>query len=197
MLEAYSLIGCLGSPFFHVTGMVGHIGTCIASGTLSFYFTASIRKNIQMIEKWKAPVRSQPLPFYCTNEWPGYGKYDLSSFKKFTVAGPCDPAVWSDLKNWRDLYSHVYGLTESTSPERSSRWIEGTVDLRRSIALEFHPSHEAKIMDLSDPEKNSPWRGRGVAIKGPGIISDIGITWRNRSCIRQGWLFTGMWYNGW
>jgi long-chain acyl-CoA synthetase len=188
------------APFFHVTGMVGHIGTCIASGTpLILFYRFDPKTTFQMIEKWKATCTIGAFTvFIALMNDSDIGKYDLSSFKKvFSGGAPVVPAVVERFEKLTGTYIHnVYGLTESTSPATLvPLGLRAPVDPSTgAIAIGVPiPNHEAKIMDLNDPEKELPPGEVGeLAIKGPGIISGY---WNNPEetahAIRQGWLFTG------
>jgi long-chain acyl-CoA synthetase len=188
------------APFFHVTGMVGHIGTCIASGTpLILFYRFDPKTTFQMIEKRKATCTIAAITvFIALMNDPDIGKYNLSSFKKVYSGGaPVIPAVVERFEKLTGTYIHnVYGLTESTSPATlvplGSRAPVDPSTGAIAIGVPI-PSHEAKIMDLSEPEKELPPGEVGeLAIKGPGIISGY---WNKPEetthAIRQGWLFTG------
>jgi long-chain acyl-CoA synthetase len=188
------------APFFHVTGMVGHIGTCIASGTpLILFYRFDPKTTFQMIEKWKATCTIGAITvFIALMNDPDIGKYNLSSFKKVYSGGaPVIPSVVERFEKLTGIYIHnVYGLTESTSPATLvPLGLRAPIDpLTGAIAIGVPiPNHEAKIMDLGDPEKELPPGEIGeLAIKGPGIISGY---WNKPEetahAIRQGWLFTG------
>jgi long-chain acyl-CoA synthetase len=188
------------APFFHVTGMVGHIGTCIASGTpLILFYRFDPRTAFQMIEKWKATCTIAAITvFIALMNDPEIGKYDLSSFRKVYSGGaPVVPAVVERFEKLTGTYIHnVYGLTESTSPATlvplGSRAPVDPSTGAIAIGVPI-PSHEAKIMDLSDPGKELlPGEVGELAVKGPGIIPGY---WNKPEetahAIRQGWLFTG------
>jgi long-chain acyl-CoA synthetase len=188
------------APFFHVTGMVGHIGTCIASGTpLVLFYRFDPKTTFQMIEKWKVTCTIAAITvFIALMNDPEIGKYDLSSFRKVYSGGaPVIPAVVERFEKLTGTYIHnVYGLTESTSPATlvplGSRAPVDPSTGAIAIGVPI-PSHEAKIMDLSDPEKELPPGEVGeLAVKGPGIIPGY---WNKPDetahAIRQGWLFTG------
>jgi long-chain acyl-CoA synthetase len=198
------------APLFHVTGMVGHIGTCIASGTpLVLFYRFDPKITFQMIERWKATCTIGAITvFIALMNDPEIGKYNLSSFRKVYSGGaPVIPAVVERFEKLTGTYIHnVYGLTESTSPATlvplGSR---APVDASTgAIAIGVPiPGHDAKIMDLSDPEKELPPGEVGeLAIKGPGIIPGY---WNKPEetahAIRHGWLFTGdvgtMDHKGW
>jgi long-chain acyl-CoA synthetase len=198
------------APFFHVTGMVGHIGTCIASGTpLILFYRFDPTTTFQMIEKWKATCTIGAITvFIAMMNDPDIGKYNLSSFRKVYSGGaPVIPAVVERFEKITGTYIHnVYGLTESTSPATlvplgSKAPIDPSTG---AIAIGVPiPSHEAKIMDLTNPEKELPPGEVGeLAVKGPGIIPGY---WNKPEetahAIRHGWLFTGdvgtMDDNGW
>jgi len=188
------------APFFHVTGMVGHIGTCIASGTpLILYYRFDPKTTFQMIEKWKATCTIGAITvFIALMNDPEIGKYNLSSFRKVYSGGaPVIPAVVERFEKLTGTYIHnVYGLTESTSPATLvPLGMRAPVDPSTgAIAIGVPiPSHDAKIMDLSDPEKELPPGEVGeLAIRGPGIVPGY---WNKPEetahAIRQGWLFTG------
>jgi long-chain acyl-CoA synthetase len=188
------------APFFHVTGMVGHIGTCIASGTpLVLYYRFDTQTTFQMIERWKATCTIGAITvFIALMNDPEIGKYDLSSFRKVYSGGaPVIPAVVERFEKLTGTYIHnVYGLTETTSPATLvPLGLRAPVDpATGAIAIGVPiPSHEAKIMDLSHPEKELPPGEVGeLAVKGPGIVPGY---WNKPEetahAIRQGWLFTG------
>jgi long-chain acyl-CoA synthetase len=188
------------APFFHVTGMVGHIGTCIASGTpLLLFYRFDPKTTFQMIERWKATCTIGAITvFIALMNDPEIGKYNLSSFRKVYSGGaPVIPAVVERFEKLTGTYIHnVYGLTESTSPATLvPLGLRAPVDPSTgAIAIGVPiPGHDAKIMDLSDLEKELPPGEVGeLAIRGPGIIPGY---WNKPEetahAIRQGWLFTG------
>jgi long-chain acyl-CoA synthetase len=188
------------APFFHVTGMVGHIGTCIASGTpLVLYYRFDPKTTFQMIERWKATCTIGAITvFIALMNDPEIGKYDLSSFQKVYSGGaPVIPAVVERFEKLTGTYIHnVYGLTETTSPATLvPLGLRAPVDpATGAIAIGVPiPSHEAKIADLSDPQKELPPGEVGeLAVKGPGVVPGY---WNKPEetahAIRQGWLFTG------
>ena len=188
------------APFFHVTGMVGHIGTCIASGTpLILFYRFDPKTTFQMIEKWKATCTIGAITvFIALMNDPEIGKYDLSSFRKVYSGGaPVIPAVVERFEKLTGTYIHnVYGLTETTSPATLvPLGLRAPIDPSTgAIAIGVPiPSHEAKIVDLSDPQKELPPGEIGeLAVKGPGIVPGY---WNKPEetahAIRQGWLFTG------
>ncbi len=188
------------APLFHVTGMVGHIGTCIASGTpLILFYRFDPKTTFQMIERWKATCTIGAITvFIALMNDPEIGRYDLSSLQKVYSGGaPVIPAVVERFEKLTGTYIHnVYGLTESTSPATLvPLGLRAPVDPSTgAIAIGVPiPGHEAKIMDLSDPEKElSPGEVGELVIKGPGVI--LGY-WNKPEetahAIRQGWLFTG------
>ena len=198
------------APFFHVTGMVGHIGTCIASGTpLILFYRFDPKTTFQMIEKWKATCTIAAITvFIALMNDPDIGKYDLSSFRKVYSGGaPVIPAVVERFEKLTGTYIHnVYGLTESTSPATLVPFgTRAPVDPSTgAIAIGVPtPGHDAKIMDLSNPEKELPPGEVGeLTLKGPGIVAGY---WNKPDetahAIRQGWLFTGdvgtMDHKGW
>jgi long-chain acyl-CoA synthetase len=188
------------APFFHVTGMVGHIGTCIASGTpLILFYRFDPKTTFQMIERWKATCTIGAITvFIALMNDPDIGKYDLSSFRKVYSGGaPVIPAIVERFEKLTGTYIHnVYGLTESTSPATLvPLGMRAPVDPSTgAIAIGVPiPSHEAKIMDLANPEKELlPGEVGELVIRGPGIVPGY---WNKPEetahAIRQGWLFTG------
>jgi len=188
------------APLFHVTGMVGHIGTCIASGTpLVLFYRFDPKTTFQMIERWKVTCTIGAITVFIAlmNDLE-IGKYNLSTFRKVYSGGaPVIPAVVDRFEKLTGTYIHnVYGLTESTSPATlvplGSRAPVDPSTGAIAIGVPI-PGHDAKTMDLSDPEKELPPGEVGeLAIKGPGIIPGY---WNKPEetahAIRQGWLFTG------
>jgi len=188
------------APFFHVTGMVGHIGTCVASGTpLVLFYRFDPKTTFQMIERWKATCTIGAITvFIALMNDPEIGKYDLSSFRKVYSGGaPVIPAVVERFEELTGTYIHnVYGLTETTSPATLvPLGLRAPIDPSTgAIAIGVPiPSHEAKIVDLSDGQKELPAGEVGeLAVKGPGIVPGY---WNKPEetahAIRQGWLLTG------
>lgn len=188
------------APLFHVTGMVGHIGASVSSGgSLVLFYRFDPRTALQMIERWKATCTIGAITvFIALMNDPEIGKVDLSSLQKVYSGGaPVIPAVVERFEKLTGTYIHnVYGLTESTSPATLvPLGLRAPVDSSTgAIAIGVPiPGHEAKIMDLSDPEKELPPGEVGeLAIRGPGIIPGY---WNKPEetahAIRQGWLFTG------
>lgn len=188
------------APFFHVTGMVGHIGACVASGTpLILYYRFDPRTTLQMIEQWKATCTVGAITvFIALMNDPDIEKYDLSSFRKVYSGGaPVIPAVVERFEKLTGAYIHnVYGLTESTSPATLvPLGLRAPVDPSTgAIAIGVPiPGHDAKITDMNSPEKELPPGEIGeLAVRGPGIVPGY---WNKPEetahAIRQGWLFTG------
>lgn len=188
------------APLFHVTGMVGHIGACIASGTpLILFYRFDTKTAFQMIEKWKATCTIGAITvFIAMMNDPEIKKYDLRSLHKVYSGGaPVIPAIVEEFEKLTGTYIHnVYGLTETTSPATLvPLGMRAPVDPSTgaiSIGIPI-PSHEGKIMDLSDPEKELPPGEVGeLVFKGPGIVPGY---WNKPEetafAIREGWLFTG------
>lgn len=188
------------APLFHITGMIGHIGTCVASGApLILYYRFDPKTTFQMIERWKATCTIGAITvFIALMNDPEIGKYDFSSFRKVYSGGaPVIPAVVERFEKLTGTYIHnVYGLTESTSPATLvPLGLRAPVDPSTgAIAIGVPiPGHEAKITDIIDPEKELPPGEVGeLAIRGAGIISEY---WNKPEetahAIRDGWLFTG------
>jgi long-chain acyl-CoA synthetase len=188
------------APFFHVTGMIGHIGTSVASGaSLVLFYRFDPKTTFQMIERWRVTCTIGAITvFIAMMNDPEIGKYNLSSFRKVYSGGaPVIPAVVERFEKLTGTYIHnVYGLTESTSPTHLvPLGLRAPVDSSTgaiSIGVPI-PSHFAKIVDLEDPEKElSPGEVGELVVKGPGIIAGY---WKKPDetahAIRQGWLFTG------
>jgi long-chain acyl-CoA synthetase len=188
------------APLFHVTGMVGHIGANVSSGgSLVLFYRFDTRTALQMIERWRATCTIGAITvFIALMNDPEIVKFELSSLRKIYSGGaPVIPAVVERFEKLTGTYIHnVYGLTESTSPATLvPLGLRAPVDPSTgAIAIGVPiPGHEAKIMDLSDPEKELPSGELGeLAIRGPGIIPGY---WNKPEetahAIREGWLFTG------
>ncbi len=188
------------APLFHVTGMVGHIGACIASGTpLILFYRFDTKTAFQMIEKWKATCTIGAITvFIAMMNDPEIKNHDLSSFRKVYSGGaPVIPAVVEQFEKLTGTYIHnVYGLTETTSPATLvPLGMRAPVDPSTgaiSIGVPI-PSHEARVMDLSEPDKELPPGEVGeLVFKGPGIVPGY---WNKPQetayAIRGGWLYTG------
>lgn len=188
------------APLFHVTGMIGHIGASVASGSsLVLFYRFDPKIALQMIERWKATCTIGAITvFIALMNDPEIQKHDLTSLRKVYSGGaPVIPAVVERFEKQTGAYIHnVYGLTESTSPATLvPLGLRAPVDPSTgaiSIGVPI-PGHEAKIMDLNDPERELPPGEVGeLAIRGPGIIPGY---WNKPEetahAIRKGWLFTG------
>jgi long-chain acyl-CoA synthetase len=108
------------APFFHVTGMVGHIGASVSSGaSLVLFYRFDTKTALQMIERWKASCTIGAITvFIALMNDPEIERRDLSTFRKVYSGGaPVIPAVVERFEKLTGIYIHnVYGLTESTSP---------------------------------------------------------------------------------
>ncbi|MGQ9510187.1 MAG: class I adenylate-forming enzyme family protein, partial [Thermodesulfobacteriota bacterium] len=188
------------APLFHVTGMVGHIGACVASGTpLILFYRFDTKTAFQMIEKWKATCTIGAITvFIAMMNDPEIKKYNLSSFRKVYSGGaPVIPSVVKQFEDLTGTYIHnVYGLTETSSPVTLvPLGMRAPVDPSTgaiSIGIPI-PNHDAKIMDIENPEKELPPGEVGeLVFKGPGIVPGYWNKPQETSyAIRNGWLYTG------
>ena len=188
------------APLFHVTGMIGHIGACVASRMpLVLFYRFDTKAAFDMIEKWKPTCTIGAITvFIALMNDPEIANRDLSSLRKIYSGGaPVIPVVVSQFQERTGAYIHnVYGLTETTSPA-----LMVPLDLKApldpltgaiSIGVPI-PGTRVKIMDLEDPEKELPPGQVGeLAIQGPNIVPGY---WKKPGetahAIRKGWLFTG------
>jgi len=108
------------APFFHITGMVGHLAVGLLVGmpiVMSYRFDADA--TLELIERHGVTYSIGSITvFIALMNAPAAGHHDLSKFTKIVSGGaPIAPATVEAYENKMGAYIHnIYGLTETTSP---------------------------------------------------------------------------------
>jgi long-chain acyl-CoA synthetase len=108
------------APFFHLTGMVGHVAVGLLVGmriVMSYRFDADA--TLELIERHGVTYSIGSITvFIALMNAPEAGRHDLSRFTKIVSGGaPIAPATVEAYEQKMGAYIHnIYGLTETTSP---------------------------------------------------------------------------------
>jgi long-chain acyl-CoA synthetase len=108
------------APFFHITGMVGHVAAGLLVGmpiVMSYRFDADA--TLELIERHGVTFTIGSITvFIALMNAPAAGRHDLSKFTKIVSGGaPIAPATVEAYEQKMGAYIHnIYGLTETTSP---------------------------------------------------------------------------------
>jgi long-chain acyl-CoA synthetase len=108
------------APFFHITGMVGHVAVGLLVGmpiVMSYRFDADA--TLELIERHGVTYSIGSITvFIALMNAPAAGRHDLSKFTKIVSGGaPIAPATVEAYEQKMGAYIHnIYGLTETTSP---------------------------------------------------------------------------------
>jgi long-chain acyl-CoA synthetase len=108
------------APFFHITGMVGHLAVSLLVGmpiVMSYRFDADA--TLELIERHGVTFSIGSITvFIALMNAPAAGRHDLSTFTKIVSGGaPIAPATVEAYEQKMGAYIHnIYGLTETTSP---------------------------------------------------------------------------------
>jgi len=181
-------------PFFHVYGLstcmnLGlMIGACLV--LLPRFKTDDV---LRMIVKYRVSIFMGVQAMYVAiNNFPGIGKYDLSSIRIcISGAGPLHGEVqdrFEELTGGKLVEG--YGLSEA-SPVTHCTPIYGHRK-KGSIGLPF-PDTEVKIVDKETAQRELPVGEIGeLAVRGPQVMQGY---WKKpdetSQILRNGWLYTG------
>jgi long-chain acyl-CoA synthetase len=181
-------------PFFHVYGLstcmnLGlMIGACLV--LLPRFKTDDV---LRMIVKYRVTIFMGVQAMYVAiNNFPGIGKYDLSSIRIcISGAGPLHGEVqdrFEELSGGKLVEG--YGLSEA-SPVTHCTPIYGHRK-KGSIGLPF-PDTEVKIVDKETAQRELPVGEIGeLAVRGPQVMQGY---WKKpeetNQILRNGWLYTG------
>ena len=188
------------APFFHITGIVAHQAIAFHLGIpVVMYARFDVPETLRLIEKYRVTFTVASITVYIALlNHPQLKSYDVSGFTKaYSGGAPVSP---STVKKFTDemglMIYNVYGLTESCSPATITPLeMSGPVDEHTgalSVGL-VTPGHEARIVDLENPDIEMPIGDEGeLVLCGPGITDGY---WEKpqetANAIRDGRFFTG------
>jgi long-chain acyl-CoA synthetase len=219
--EAMSAWGDLGpgdvtvamAPLFHITGLVCHLATALASATpLLLMHRFEPGEFLRLVERWRGTYVIGPLTaFIALLEHPDFERRDLSSLTKVGSGGaPVYPATVERWERLTGTYVHnTYGLTETAAPshlvprgERAPVDPEsGALSIGRPIA-----DTESKIVLVDDERQAAPGEATPageeveaapgelgeIVTRGPAVTPGYwGRPEETAHAIRDGWLHTG------
>jgi long-chain acyl-CoA synthetase len=121
----YAGVGTRGSvlgvaPLFHITGLIGHIGVCLLSGSpliLAYRFEPQVVLDAIREHRPTFTIGSITV-FIALMNAPGFAREDFASFEWIYSGGaPIAPSTAEAFEKATGLPIHnAYGLTETTSP---------------------------------------------------------------------------------
>jgi long-chain acyl-CoA synthetase len=173
-----------GAPFFHITGLIGHIGVAMlvaAPMVVSYRFHApTINK---LAERHRCTFTVMAITAYTAmmND-PSIRFCDLSSLSTcYSGGAPIAPSVVERFQREAGPYIHnIYGLTETTSPSHAVPF--GTkapvdpVSGALSIGVPIFGTVSRVVNDAGEDVR--PGEIGEIAIRGPQVVPGY---WRNKS----------------
>ena len=186
------------APFFHITGLVGHVTTALVSGAALVVlgrFSAELAVSEAFRHRATFSVGAITA-FQAMMESPATDPAMLQSLTKiYSGGGPVPPALTAAFERSFGTYVHpIYGLTESTSPAiiTPSR-ARAPVDPATGALAIGVPVYNTLVKIVDDDGRETPVGTAGeILIRGPQVIDGY---WNNlkesANAIRDGWLQTG------
>lgn len=188
------------APFFHVTGISGHIALSFhARAPLVIFHRFDLGDMLRLMEKYQVSFTVAAITVYTAMmNYPKLHAFDLSAFKKAISGGaPVSEGTVEKMKSVLGFYIHnVYGMTETSAPVTFvPLGMKSPVDAKSgalSVGLTA-PEHQIRIVDLKDANLDvSPGEEGELAVKGPLVVSGY---WNKpeetANAIRNGWMLTG------
>jgi long-chain acyl-CoA synthetase len=186
------------APFFHITGLVGHVTTALVSGAALVVlgrFSAEVAVTQACRHRATFSVGAITA-FQAMMDSPATDAAMLQSLTKiYSGGGPVPPALTAAFERSFGTYVHpIYGLTESTSPAISTpSHARAPVDPATGALAIGVPVYNTVVKIVDDDGRETPVGAVGeIAIRGPQVIDGY---WNNpeesANAIREGWLYTG------
>jgi len=188
------------APLFHITGIVAHLAIAFHLGIpIVLLARFDVQETLRHIEKCGVTFTVASITVYIAMlNHPQLKGFDLSRLKKaYSGGAPVSPSTAKKFTEDMGLMIYnVYGLTESCSPATiTPLGMEGPVDEHTgalSVGL-VTPGHEARIVDLENPDIEMPIGEEGeLVLSGPGITDGY---WEKpqetANAIKNGRFFTG------
>ncbi len=187
------------APFFHVTGLIGHIAVSALVGMpLIMFYRFDPAETLRLIEKWHATFTVGAITvFIALMNHPDIKTRDLSSLKKVYSGGaPIPPATVENFQAATGTYIHnIYGLTETTSPSHGvPLGVQAPVDPDTgalSVGIPI-PNTICRILDIATGKDLPPGEVGELITQGPEVVAGY---WQKpeetSNAIRDGYLYTG------
>jgi len=181
-------------PLFHVYGMTLCMNSGIFRGACLILLPRFKKEEVLDVIKNEKPTYFPGVPtmYIALNSHPGVEKYGINSIKVCHSGGASMPLelIQEFEQKIGTKIIEAYGLSES-SPGAIGQTLTG---LRKqgSVGIPL-PATEAKIVDLTNPEKVVPRGESGeLVIKGPQVMKGYwNMPDETKETLNDGWLFTG------
>jgi long-chain acyl-CoA synthetase len=177
----YAGVGTGGSvlgvaPLFHITGLIGHIGVCLLSGSalvLAYRFEPQV--VLDAIREHRPTFTIGAITvFIALMNAPGFDREDFTSFEFIYSGGAAiAPSVAEAFEKATGLPIHnAYGLTETTSPMTlTPRGVASPVDQTSGAFSVGCPVNNTVVRILDEDGNPVPLGEVGeICAKGPQIV---------------------------
>ena len=187
------------APFFHITGLIAHLGVASLAGMpIIMFYRFDPAETLRLIEKWRGSFTVAAITvFIALLNHPDIKTRDLSSLKKaFSGGAPVSPAIVEHFQELTGVYIHnIYGLTETTSPSHAvPLGAHAPVDTDSgalSVGVPI-PNTICRVLDVATGQDLPPGEVGELITKGPEVVAGY---WEKpeetANAIRDGYLYTG------
>jgi len=187
------------APFFHITGLIAHIGVAALAGLpIIMFYRFDPAEMLRLTEKWHGTFTVASITvFIALMNSPDIKSRDTSSMKKlFSGGAPVSPSVVENFQAITGAYIHnIYGLTETTSPSHATPMGgRAPVDADSgalAVGLPI-PNTICKIVDVATGAELPVGEVGELITKGPEVVAGY---WQKpaetTNAIRDGYLYTG------
>jgi long-chain acyl-CoA synthetase len=177
----YMGVGTQGSvlgvaPLFHITGLIGHIGVCLLSGsTLILAYRFEPQVVLDTIREHRPTFTIGAITvFIALMNAPGFERDDFSSFEYIYSGGAAiAPSTAEAFEKATGLPIHnAYGLTETTSPMTATpRGVASPIDPTSGAFSVGCPVNNTVVRILDEDGEPVPLGEVGeICAKGPQVV---------------------------
>ncbi|NYJ05462.1 class I adenylate-forming enzyme family protein [Petropleomorpha daqingensis] len=164
------------APLFHITGLIGHIGVCLLSGSslvLAYRFEPQV--VLDAIREHRPTFTIGAITvFIALMNAPGFAREDFESFEWIYSGGAAiAPSVAEAFEKATGLPIHnAYGLTETTSPMTlTPRGVASPVDQTSGAFSVGCPVNNTVVRILGEDGEPVPLGEVGeICAKGPQVV---------------------------
>jgi long-chain acyl-CoA synthetase len=187
------------APFFHITGLIAHLGVAALAGLpIIMFYRFDPAEMLRLTEKWHGTFTVASITvFIALMNSPDIKTRDTSSMKKlFSGGAPVSPSVVENFQAITGAYIHnIYGLTETTSPSHATPMGgRAPVDADSgalAVGLPI-PNTICKIVDVATGTELPVGEVGELITRGPEVVAGY---WQKpeetANAIRDGYLHTG------